>query len=431
MMTRFKEESGQALIISVLSMAVLMGFVALATDVGVMLHEKRLLQTAADAAAVAGAAELPYSDAVSAATAAATKNGFTAGTSTTITINTPPTSGYHKNSSSVEVIISQQVPTFFMRLFSWTQMTVSARAVAQNGNGLNSTGCAYILGSPGDTNSGMQLQGSFDVSAPSCGVLVNGNLTFTGSGGSMTAGYVGYAAGESVTGGGAAPSTPQPVQMAPVNDPLANKVTFPDPTKMSPACAPPSGAGVTSKTTGKVTTYTVTGNLAAGCYSGTVSLAGVTLTGGTYVFTGNLSFNNPAKGTYAVQTTCTSGPCSTGATIDIAGGALTDNTNGLYNLTAPSTGSFANIALMQPPSDTNIISIQTGNSLGTIDGIIYAPTAQLYLNDSGGDSGGGAVLKTDLIVGSLNDKTAFLTIQGFVQGGGGGSTLLTRTALVE
>jgi hypothetical protein len=427
------DERGQALVISILAMTVLIGFVALASDIGVMLHEKRLLQTAADAAAIAGAVELPYGDWNAAATSAATTNGFTAGANTTITVQNPPTSGYHENASSVEVIISQQVPTLFMRLFSWTQMTVSARAVAESGAGV-SDGCGYSLGTPGDKNSGMQLQGSFDVSAPSCGLLVNGVLSFTGNGGSLNAGYVGYAAGESTSGNQAPPSTPAPVQMAPVNDPLADKITFPDTSKLN--CAVPSGTGVTSKKTGGTTTYTMTGEFAPpsgssiACYSGAINLAGVTLDTGTYVFTGDVTLANPATGTYSVQTG------TGGATIDIAGGALTDSSNGLYNLTAPTTGDYHDIALMQPPSDTNIISLQTGNSLGSISGIIYAPTAELYFNDSGGDSKGGTTLtgatnlKIDFVVGSLDDKTAAISIVGYAQSNGG-SSYFTKTALVE
>ena len=54
-MKRLKDENGQALIITALCMTCLFGFAALATDVGLMLRENRLLQIAADSAAIAGA----------------------------------------------------------------------------------------------------------------------------------------------------------------------------------------------------------------------------------------------------------------------------------------------------------------------------------------------------------------------------------------
>ncbi len=44
-------ESGQTLILFVLALGVLLGFVAMSVDVGLILHERRSLQNAADAAA--------------------------------------------------------------------------------------------------------------------------------------------------------------------------------------------------------------------------------------------------------------------------------------------------------------------------------------------------------------------------------------------
>jgi Flp pilus assembly protein TadG len=53
-MKRMRDESGQAAIVAVLCLTCILGFVGLATDVGVLLHAKRNLQIAADAAALAG-----------------------------------------------------------------------------------------------------------------------------------------------------------------------------------------------------------------------------------------------------------------------------------------------------------------------------------------------------------------------------------------
>ncbi|MGH7328057.1 MAG: pilus assembly protein TadG-related protein, partial [Polyangiaceae bacterium] len=51
-------ESGQVLSLTVISMVVLIGFVALSVDVGLLWSERRHMQTAADAAAIAGATAL-------------------------------------------------------------------------------------------------------------------------------------------------------------------------------------------------------------------------------------------------------------------------------------------------------------------------------------------------------------------------------------
>ena len=55
--TLLRDESGQTLIFVAMSMSVILGFVAMATDVGTLLHDKRSLQIAADSAAIAGAFE--------------------------------------------------------------------------------------------------------------------------------------------------------------------------------------------------------------------------------------------------------------------------------------------------------------------------------------------------------------------------------------
>ena len=46
----WKDESGQTLVMAVLSMTLLLGFLALAVDVGVLFHARRNVQLAADGA---------------------------------------------------------------------------------------------------------------------------------------------------------------------------------------------------------------------------------------------------------------------------------------------------------------------------------------------------------------------------------------------
>jgi uncharacterized membrane protein len=53
-----RRESGQVLLLATMSMAVLLGFSALAVDIGLLYSTRRRMQTAADAAAIAGATAL-------------------------------------------------------------------------------------------------------------------------------------------------------------------------------------------------------------------------------------------------------------------------------------------------------------------------------------------------------------------------------------
>ena len=226
-MRLLRDESGQAVVFVALSMTVVLGFVGLATDVGLLLHAKRNLQIAADSAAIAGASALNTSANVNAeATRAATNNGITQPP----TVNNPPASGPHSGSSGyVEVIVSQSEPVFFMKLFNLSSMTVAARAVATNG--APGRGCVYALNPAGPD---IYLAGSLNVSG--CNVVDDSN----GSNG-----------------------------IAPVSDPLGSL----SPPPYSSCAAPPSS-----------------GNWAPGCYSGNITInTAVTMNPGTYVFTGALN----------------------------------------------------------------------------------------------------------------------------------------------
>ena len=57
---RRNSQAGQALVIAALGLTVLMLAAGLAVDMGYMRYQKRRLQTAADSAAIAGAAQVPY-----------------------------------------------------------------------------------------------------------------------------------------------------------------------------------------------------------------------------------------------------------------------------------------------------------------------------------------------------------------------------------
>jgi len=86
---------GQAMPILAAAMALILGLCGLAVDVGLLYTARRSMQTAADAAAVAGATALRSAQTVSsAARAAATLNGFTNDSNNaSVAVNNPPTSG--------------------------------------------------------------------------------------------------------------------------------------------------------------------------------------------------------------------------------------------------------------------------------------------------------------------------------------------------
>src|SRR5690242_19137961 len=129
------DESGQAMVMTALGFSVLLGFMALAVDTGMVFHAKREMQTAADSAASAAALDYVYNrsttSSATAAKAASSTNGFSDGSSgVTVTVNDPPVIGASAGTSGItEVIISKPVPMTFMSMVGFSTMTVKARAV--------------------------------------------------------------------------------------------------------------------------------------------------------------------------------------------------------------------------------------------------------------------------------------------------------------
>ncbi len=141
-------EKGVALVLTAVMMVALTGFMGLALDVGSLYHHRRIMQTAADAGALGGGAEVHRGQAVfttTSALSATAENGYADGANgVTVTVNWPPLTGpYAADPAAVEVLIAQPSPTYFMRLFGWTTVQVPARAVAWAG--ANDKNCIYVL----------------------------------------------------------------------------------------------------------------------------------------------------------------------------------------------------------------------------------------------------------------------------------------------
>ena len=121
-----RSEQGQALVLIVVFMFVLLGMCGLAIDVGLWYQDKRAVQASADAAALAGASVLPVSWATAQTTA---NNEYTtnkkAGDTVTISNATTLTSN-----DSVKVTVQRTSPSFFAKLLGKNSVTVRASATA-------------------------------------------------------------------------------------------------------------------------------------------------------------------------------------------------------------------------------------------------------------------------------------------------------------
>lgn len=440
-MKLFRDEEGQTLVFSALCMTALLGFLAMAIDVGLLFRARRNLQIAADGAATAAALDYYYNKTSSGAVTAAdgvgasgaALNGVTAGNGTTVDVHCPVVNGPYASGNCngyFEAILTQPNPSFIMGMFTGSATAnVSARAVA--GTPYVANYCVYVLNSSGNVGNGggnngagvdkgssdMFLNGSFTVNANRCGIVINGTgnqaLNLNGSGGTLNAGSIAIVGG--CTGCG---SIPYSAGVAPVTNPLKSLCV---PEANSSPCAPPSACISGGSFGGTASTPLVIGNGGTVCYSGdsngNLTLTNVTING-TFIFNG--------AGTLTWGGNVNSDGTN-GATIDLAypttyannkNVIMTENAGTVFNLSAPTSSSspYQGVVLMAPPDNYGIVTFEFGNShgslTGTVNGVVYLPSATLYSHDSGGGTNG-LTLNTDLIVGQIDDNTATLTINSY------------------
>ena len=376
---------GQVMVLICVSLIAIMGMIAVVTDFGFMQEQRNLMQTAADSAAMAGSEELNYGDEVTAAKADAATNGYTNGAaSVTVAVNNPPSMGPNTaNTEYVEAIVSKAEPTYFLRLLGVSTMTVSARAVAYEGNGPN---CIYVMDPSASgamsSNGNVNVQSSCGLlvdSSSSTGMTVNGNVTIA----APTIGVVGnYSKNGNVT------LTPTPkTGVIAASDPLAY---LQEPTVGS--CAH--------------TSFSLNGNngssgspyqLYAGTYCGGISVNGnswLHFNAGTYVLAGGgmlINGNSTMTGT---------GITFYNTTGLGAYGAITLNGNSQANFSAPTSGSLAGILFFQDRSipSTGAASTINGNSSSTFDGALYFPTTQVTFNGNSSANGYSIVVADKLVI---------------------------------
>jgi len=375
-----RNEAGQALISTALALVALMGFAGLAIDMGVLRHDKRLQQTAADAAAIAGASNLAYppnSGVTTGAQDAATRNGFTdngggqvsnctgaAVGTICVEVNNPPKTGPHGCSGGtcdpnyVEALVAVVQPTYFMRILSVNSETITARAVAGNLGGGAGYGCLYTLSPPPGING---ISGSGTLNASNCGIVDNGDY----DGSALTVSANNIAVSGSSEGGSATCTTPAPCPTsgAPeASDPLINL----------------QGPGVQSPSSPILTTAGMQ-TLLPGTYPCIIIGSGstVTLKPGIYYINGcrvppfpfsGVSFMGKAT----VQGTGVMFYFTNGASIDADGGGQVSN----IQLSAPTSGPYAGILMFQDPNDFSSPTLG-GDDNSFFDGVLYFPEGNL------------------------------------------------------
>jgi len=423
------DECGQVLVITALSMIFLLGFLALAIDVGLLFRAKRNAQIAADAAAVAAALDYKYNGSVTSAQtageAAATANGITSTgtcpisntTQTYVCVNIPPLYGPNAGSAGyVEAIVSQPNQTVFMGfLRSSNLMAVSGRAVVGSGAG---AGCLWTLAKSGKD---VSLTGSGSITAQNCNIYDDSSasdaLTLTGSG-SVRAKSIGIVGSYSKTGSGTLSPNPPTTGISPAADPLSGltppTITTGTCTGTSAVCNPSNtGSGNLVVSPGTYTSITNTGSgkvtLSAGNYVITGDLKN-TGSGSLILGAGNYSIGGNFSSTGSSSLTLGAGLYTIGGNLSLTGsgsltgvgvsfytqGSTTVTGSGNMDLTAPTSGAENGVLFFQSRTDSSGMSI-TGSGGDVMQGIVYAPDAALTLTGSGSFSA-----SLDVVVDSLS-----------------------------
>jgi hypothetical protein len=354
-------ERGQILPFVGVCLVVLMGFAGLAVDLGYVQYQQRQLQSAADAAAVAGVFALINNDQCADQSAAQTAayndssaNGFTNGSNgVVITVSNPPASGpYTTDNCAVQVNVAAPLYSHFATLFNFSGNVASQATATVISNPLNA--CITFL------NGGLSAAAP-DIDAPKCAVLVNGGVSIAG--GTIDTTEFGYTG--SYSGAGVSYPEAQPTQISSVPNPCMSIAGCAYLTNHPPSESPcPSE----SQASGSLT-------LTPGCYNG-LSLAGVALTldPGLYEFTAGVSDAGGTITGNGVTIYQESGGFSSAGTSDSLSACTSSCTN----------GAESGILYYQPSSNSSGSAFAgTG---ATYNGLVYAPTASVSMAGSGNDT---------------------------------------------
>jgi Flp pilus assembly protein TadG len=367
-----RPRKGVVAVLVAICLTVLLGFVAIALDGGLLMDNRRRVQAAADVAALAAAESLylnwrtnqgldPSGVAAAMAQANAQANGFT-----DVTVNIPPLSGYFTGQAGyAEVIVNYDQPRYFSTIWGTTSTRVTGRAVgrgmwASNKMGilvLNPTASGSLTNTGGGSVTVVGVPTIIDSNSPTAGVTTgNGTVVST----------------IDVTGvpGVSGPGWPGPVNsgQTPVPDPLAY-IPEPNPNNMIVQSKHPTHVSSTT------TTY-----LQPGVYQGGIQVTGqgsVVMAPGIYYMDGG-GFSFTGQGNLlAAGVMIYNAPQKSNDIVNIQG-------LGSIDFSPPTDGIYKGIALFQERSSANTMAV-SGNGASEMYGTFYTAGGTLSVTGNGGN----------------------------------------------
>lgn len=414
-MSHRQRQAGQSLILVALSLGVLIGALGLAIDMGFYQFQKRQMQSAVDAAALAGAQAFPAGAAyvTPAATQAINTMLLGAASGAVVTVNNPPTCTTSApcnlpaadpnlgQPNFVEVVMTMNQGTAFSKIFGVNSVPLRVRAEAEANQN-----CIYTLG-----QSGTDIAIGFAFVTTDCGVVdeSNGNSSMTCTIGFLNSPSIELHGGLSslLCFNLAKPRTHLPMQVP--YDPMFYLQSS------EPAVTPCGAAvgGLPHTWAGSPTALTINAANSPATLESGVYCGGIALAAGANVTFGNPT--SPSSPTTIVMAGAAGGlnfgPATNvstlagGVTFYNNTGAITFNfpsiTFGSVNLFASTSGPLKGVLFFQPPTNTSGSTVfGSFNFNEHINGGYYMPGAQLtYAFDFVTDT---ANSYSPIVVNSLN-----------------------------
>jgi Flp pilus assembly protein TadG len=398
-----RDRRGSVGVITAITVFGLCGLIGLGTDASLWYMNGRRIQTIAEVTALSAGRLLSDStQTTSTITTAAHNdallNGLTSATDT-IAVSFGPSGSTPPSATTITVTVTRNVPLLFSSLFLSSQPLTTAAATASTSG---PSVCIYVLGTGSQT---LLVNSGFSLSAPNCEVdvaskaspaaIFNSGITFN----TQKTCVAGTVTNNGATIGGLS----------------ANCATHANPYRGTLAAPAVGGCTVNGAN------YSGTVSLNPGTYCGNFNFNGsgtVKLASGTYVFN-NTNWNINSGWTIT----------GTGVTLYFATSSsyVQFNSGVTVSLTAPTSGTYANVLMFEPDGlSTSSFAIDGASSSGhALQGLVYLPSRNITFNSTySGTADAFTLVVNQLIFDSNSGKTWSITPAS--GGGGSGAIVLTN-----
>ena len=379
---------GQALLIFAVASVALVGMMAMAVDAGYLLGQRRGVQSAADAAALAADKAVQRNQGgavVATGLGYAAANGYANGGANTVTINRPPSSGSRAGDNvCVEAIISHQAAKFFVGAVYSGPWQTQARGVAC----AEPTSRPYALIALKPNGSGLTAGGSAELQINNGGAFTNNVVNICG-----TASWI-QADGplDAVSG----------ITVCPNADVVAETMNGTSPPLADPLAgvAPPTAAecGTTRPNPNIRNADPSPITLQPGNYVAGITISGnnkvINFAPGVYCFGGDLKVNGGSSGN-VLKGSPVLFYFSGNARFNVDGGGNDVQLKSGPGTSCTTAACSAKIVIYYDRANCQDLWLVGGNGTN-VNGIIYAPCSLIHLGGGSGSQITGQVLGGDV-----------------------------------